>query len=275
MTSQRFHSSLAVSAGGFFAFAILISGLWHPKMPLGGRTQVGREESVTFEDGSVMSLSESATDSDILKKRRMRGWGGHEFRQTYVLSDGREIEVTGNRPGGSEDGEDLDSGDRLILASNNPSETSENSALDEARNRAGKLQIDGTYRVASPGSDKGGWIYVNVINTADAKDQVFFDAKDPLDAPAKDSTAENSFAEQSLYWFMRGGPNELGIGSLLSNGLMGSGMGGSSSGNGNGGTVSAPPIGIVTAVPEPSTLALAGVAGALGLACLFRQRRCS
>ncbi len=222
-----------------------------------------------------MSLSESDNDLDILKKRRMRGWGGHEYRQTYILSDGREIEVTNNRPSGSEDGEDLDSADRMILAANNASQESEKSALDESKDRAGKLQIDGTYRLASLGADKGGWIYVNVIDAkdevfTDSKDRVYEDPKDHVQVQTTDVPAENSFADQSLYWFMQGGPNYMGLGSEMGNQAMVGGMAGNLA-SGTGGTVSSPPIG--TAIPEPSTLALAGVAGALGLAFRFRQRR--
>lgn len=272
MTPQRFQSSLAAVAGGFFAFAILTSGFWYPKAPAGGLTQVGREASVTFEDGSVMSLSESANDLDILKKRRMHGWKGHEFRQTYILADGREIEVTNNRPGVPEESEDLDSGDHMILTANDAPGAPVKSALDGAKDRLGKLQIDGTYRVAGPGGDQDGWIYINTIAVADAKDQVFTDPKDRQPATS-DVSAEKTLAEQSLEWFMRGGPNYLGMGSLMgNNGTMSGGVNNNASGNG-GGVVSLPPIG--AAIPEPSTLALAGVAGALGLALRFRPRRCS
>ena len=93
MPVSRAHPSLAVAAMGLFGFAFLTSGSWHLKFPVGGLTQVGRSASITFQDGTELSLDESEVDQTILKRRRMAGWHGHEYRQVFVLSDGREMDV--------------------------------------------------------------------------------------------------------------------------------------------------------------------------------------
>lgn len=144
MKSDQSNSSLAILAGGLLGFVVLASGVWHKKFPSGGLTQVGRTATVTFEDGSVMSLTESETDLDILKKRRMRGWNGHEYQQIFITADNEEIDVPLNPARALNDGEELSTGDRLMLVANSVDD-SQNSMLGDKRRNAvlANLQIDG------------------------------------------------------------------------------------------------------------------------------------
>ncbi len=262
MKSAHSNVSLAVVAGGLLGFVVLASGVWLPRFPAGGLKQVGRTASVTFEDGSVLELTESANDLDILKKRRMRGWNGHEFQQIFITADGGEIEITNNRPAFAADGNDLSTGAHLMMAANTV-DADENPALDSKKRQAvlANLQLDGKDKVIAGAVDGKDSVYNDLI---DGKDQVFTDGKDAKDAtqqPVFALTADQSFiAEERLDMILLGGGGYFGS------------LGGPTGnfGAATGGNISAPPIG--SAVPEPSTLALAGLAGALGLAFKARRR---
>ncbi len=269
MKSAHSNSSLAVAAAGLFGFVVLISGVWHPKLPAGGLTQVGRTASVTFEDGTVMDLTESATDQDTLKKRRMRGWNGHDYKQTFIMADGEEVDMADYQPVFEASGDDLSTGDHLMLAANT-TDAPEGALVDGKRHSAilADLQTDGKAREVASEVDGKDSLSADLI---DGKDRVYTDPKD-----AKDITQQPVFAltaDQSLL-------NDERLDMIL----MGGGMGGGSDfgspriafglgdpGTGNGVSVSTPPIGI--AVPEPSALLWIGVVGALGLAFKAWRRR--
>ncbi len=261
MKSTTSHLSLAIAAGGFLAFVVLASGVWLPRFPAGGLTQVGRTESVTFEDGSVLNLTESDYVQDTLKKRRMRGWNGHEFQQTFVMADGEEIELTSNRPQPATNDNELNTGNYLMVAATTVN-SNEHPILDGKNKQAvmANLQIDGKDKVITNDVDSKDRVYTDVI---DGKDRVYTDGKDAVQQPVFALTADQSFlGNEGLDTFLLGdsGGGGFDLGNLRS-----------PTGDpvGTGGNITAPPIG--GAVPEPSALALVGVAGALGL--VFKARR--
>ncbi len=247
-----------MAAGGVFAYVILVSGIWHPKTPVGGLTQVGRHASVAYEDGSVLDLTESETDLDILRRRRLAGWNPREFRQTFIMADGREIEVLDNRPGFND--EDFSSGSHLMLAANSqlkdedvppPLDSSDAVILAalqvDSKDQTVKAEIDGKDRVVTQ-------------DMVDAKDRIYLDPKDAKDAPVFALSTQAGRVDQGLSLMGPGGIwGNLRTTTPLFN-------------TPTGGPITDPPIG--GAVPEPSTWALLGlaglVAGAVG-ACRHRQ----
>ena len=269
MTSVRSNFSLAVAATGLFAFVFLASGVWHKKIPAGGLTQVGRHASVTFEDGSVMDLDEPETDLAILQRRRMANSQGKGYRQIFITSDGREINVLNNRPAVSEDSEDLNSGDHLILAANTldaqdvppPLDSRDAAAVDA-------LQLDGKDHANADEVDPKDRVTNAVI---DGKDVVTTDYKDAKDAPVFALTpSDESLLGERLDMLLMGDGGIWGdIRTAADTGIIGSGTGATSPGGG--GAISIPPIG--SAVPEPSALPMISAAGALGLAFAAWHRR--
>ena len=257
--------SLAVAAGGLLGFVVLISGVWHPKFPAGGLTQVGRHARLTFADGSVMDLSEPDTDLDILRRRRMGGWAGQEYRQVFITADGEEINVLNNRLGAN-DTDELDSGNQLILAAYTPDAKADTTLNGRDGVQVASLQTDGKTSQISGEIDGKDSVVTDVI---DGKDRVFTE-RDAKDAPVFALTpTEESLEAERLDMILMGDP-DTDWGSLRTvsgTGLIGFGTGGNSTG---GTTISTPPIGI--AVPEPSTLPLVGLAGVLVLAGIAWKR---
>ena len=257
--------SFAIVAGGLLGFVVLGSGVWYPKAPAGGRTQVGRTTTVAFEDGSVTSLTESENDLDILKKRRMKGYRGHEYQQIFIMADGEEIEVTNDHPKFVADGEGLSTGDHLLLAANTVDASEEEiAAVKKGSAVVADLQINGKDRHLADEIDGKDRVITDLI---DGKDQVYTDPKD-----AKDVTEQPVFAltaDQSPYLDDR--LDMLLIGN--SGGSLGDDLGSlrTVSGDPGTGSISAPPIG--GAVPEPAALPLIVVAGALGLTFKAWRRR--
>ena len=232
---------------------------------------MGRHASVAFEDGSVMELSESETDKAVWKRRRFAGGVGHDFRQVFIMADGREIEILNNRPGFTEDNDGLDTGDHLILTANTL-DTAEKPPLDSHRTveEALKLRIDGSYRVAAGNGDASDRVYIDVI---DGKDQVLTaDYKATVGrTPAFVLSTEQSM-EAERFNLLSGGNGYLGDSGSIMTGGMSINSSVSNPASGSGAVVALPPIG-VTAVPEPSTLALFGVAGVMALAIRVRRGR--
>lgn len=272
MSTSRPKLPFAVIGAGFLGFAVLVSGVWHPKMPAGGLTQVGRTTSISFEDGSVMELGETDTDQMILKRRRRAGWHGREYRQTFVMADGEEIEVSNHWLGQGDGSTDLASGDRLILAAYNREAKPEDSMQDNVGSvEIASLQIEGKDPGVADEADAKDRVVTDLI---DGKDRVLAtrDAKDAKDAPVFALTATKYSLDSGL-----DDPLSLIDGGIFSNlrtasstGIISGGTGGPSQGGGSG-SISTPPIG--GAVPEPSALALVGVAGVAGLAFAVSRRR--
>ncbi len=262
-------SSMAVASAGLFAFAVLVSGLWHPKFSHGGVTQVGREASITFDDGSVLTLTEPESDLDILRRRRMAGWGGHEYRQIFIKSDGTEMEV-GNDQSRDSDDADLDTGDHLMLASYRKRAAQATAPLDAKDGViVANLQVDPKDKVATADTDPKDRVVTDVI---DSKDVTFVDNKDVVEQPVFAlSTTSNPYGDEGVIGALIGYPGSMwgDIRTASSTGLLNGGTGGSTTGGGgSGGTT---PIGV--AVPEPSTWALVWVMGAVGLAVGIRRSR--
>lgn len=263
---------MAIAAGGLLGFVVVASGVWHSKIPASGLTQVDRHASITLADGSVVELSEPETDLDILRRRRMRGWQGKEYRQVFIMADGREMNVLDNRPGVTDEGEDLSAGDHLILAAYTPEAKDDSSLAGRQDNtEAASLQIDGKVRPAADAADEKDRVFTDVI---DGKDSVADDPKDAKDAPVFALTAtEASLEDQRIDMLLMGDlSSDWGdLRTVSSEGISTAGSGGSG-GVGNGGTgVSTPPIG--AAVPEPSTLSLVGFLSAFALGIAYRFRK--
>ena len=244
---------------------------------MGGLTQIGRTASVTFEDGTVMTLTESANDLDILKKRRMHGWNAHEYKNPFILADGEEIDMADFQPAALESGEELSAGDRLLLATNT-TDMPEESLLGSSRRKAvlAALQADGKAQDVASEVDGKDRVVTDLI---DGKDRVYLDPKDGKDAkdvfqqPVFALTADQSMmADERLDMILMG--NGFGGGSDW--GSMRTPLGGVGATTGPGssisvGTPGTPPIG--AAIPEPSALWWMGIAGATGLAYKAWRRR--
>lgn len=268
MKSVRSNSSLAVAAAGLFGFAVLISGVWHPKISAGGLTQVGRTASVTFEDGTVIDLTESANDQDILKKRRMRGWNGHEYKRLFVMADGEEIDLGDAQPAFAANSEELSTGDRLLLAANTTDLPED--ALHGANRRAvlADLQSDDKARNLAGKIDGKDGVATDLIDGKDRAYIDFKDAKDAAEQPVFALTADPSTVDdERLDMILMGGGN--GGGSDWASMRVATGMG--TSGSGGNISVGTPPIGV--AVPEPSVLLWIGVASVAGLGLKAWRRR--
>ena len=263
--------SLAIAAGGLIAFAVLASGLWHPKYDRGGITEVGRTASVSFEDGSVLTLSEPESDLDILRRRRMAGWGGHNYDQIFIMADGTEMEVVNNRPAAGDD--DLDSGNDLMLTGYHKSRGKARAPLDAKDGVVvADLHVDNKDRVPEQVTDGKDKVVTDVI---DNKDAVYVDGKDGkevLEQPVFALTTTSGSGDNTdIIGALMGDPGSMwgNIRTAANTGLLSGGLGGGSTGGG--GSVTTPPIG--TAVPEPSTWALVGVGGAVALAAGIRRKR--
>ena len=261
---------MVVASAGLFAFAVLVSGLWHPKFSHGGVTQTGRDASITFDDGTVLTLTEPESDLDILRRRRMAGWGGHEYRQIFINADGTEMEVVNNQSHDLADSDDLDSGDHLILASYRRRSARATAPLDAKDGVVvANLQVDPKDKVVTNDTDPKDRVVTDVI---DSKDVTFVDSKDVLEQPVFAlTTTDNPYADQGVIGILMGDPGSMwgDIRTASSTGLLNGGTGGSATGgNGPGGTT---PIGV--SVPEPSTWTLVGLMGAIALAAGVKRSR--
>ena len=264
---MRSNHLLGAAAGGIFAYVILASGVLFPRHHGGGITQIGRHISVAYDDGSVLEMSESETDLAVWKRRRFAGNVGHDFQQIFIMADGREMEVPWNlsKPGG--DSEELSTGD-VLLQTADAVDVKDEVPLNQRR-KSGEvlnLRLDGSYQLAYSLADADNPSYIDMVGMIDGKDRVI--APDPKDGPAQAPVTARSTEPDPQSLFASDSSYLGGMGSLGGANALVSGPGSLAQGGTPG--VSAPPIG--AAVPEPSTVALVGLAGVVGWALAAHRR---